>query len=197
MEARSADTEVERGTPEIERQVVAPRGGVSMLAIVTGAFIGLVGAGLLATLVASLLRYSGYTPSLLLSEAGGRATMIAGAIVVIIPFLSLFWGGYTAARMGRGRGAAHGLLVWLVAGVIAAVAFYGYQALFAFPGRFDLIFEESRFPSYVALAGIVASALGSLVGGVMGARWHRRLEWKAFNGRGAPASSDSAVEASR
>jgi hypothetical protein len=172
----------------VERAPVA-RGGVSFSAILTGVVVAFGAMFLLAALVAGIITATG------LAEPGaidGQAIEIglgAGFALVVAQFLAYLWGGYTAGRMGRGAGAANGLLVALtaivVAGLVAGIATALGQA-----SSLNMPFTVNRLPGEtdflvdlgvsLGIASLVAMFLGAIVGGVFGARWHTRLEQAVY-----------------
>ena len=97
------------------------RGGISVGGAATGALV-VYAATLLFTLATrAVASYIGYQPYRL--PIGGThgvaltATIGTGAGLL----LAFAWGGYTAGRMGRGRGWLNGLLAALAVGFIGAV----------------------------------------------------------------------------
>src|SRR6267378_8468043 len=80
------------------------RGGTSLGGAVTGA-LGVYAAGLLFVLVArAVASYAGYRPYLLPIGGTHGAGLIAAAGIGAGLLGAFAWGGYTAGRMGRGRG---------------------------------------------------------------------------------------------
>jgi hypothetical protein len=123
------------------------------------------------------------------STSGGQlqAAGIGGAIVLLVVLLiAYFSGGYVAGRMARFSGVKQGLAVWLwavivaiVVGVIGAVA--GSQAgvsqqLSSVP---QLPFSASQLTVAgiaSAIAVLVITLVGALLGGLAGMRYHRRVD---------------------
>jgi hypothetical protein len=113
----------------------------------------------------------------------------AGTAFVLAVFLSFLWGGYTAGRMGGGAGAANGALVPGIALLALAVA--GGSAVlqgmerFTFPfGVGSLPLDANLTPLGIAVtAGAAVSMLaGGIWGGIIGARWHLRLNDELYAG---------------
>lgn len=116
-----------------------------------------------------------------------QATGIGGAILLLVVLLvSYFSGGYVAGRMARFSGLKQGLAVWLwaiivaiVVGVVGAVA--GSQA-----GLGDQLSSIPQLPfssSQLTVAGIasavavlVITLVGALLGGLVGMRYHRKVD---------------------
>lgn len=173
-----------RTVTETTTDAPVARGGVSGGPIVTGVLVALGAMFLLSAIVAGVLSSLGYLDDI----AAGETIELgigAGIALIVAQFLAYLWGGYTAGRMSRGAGAANGLLVPLMAIVIALLV----GAVAAFLGaetQLNLPFTASRLPiendllvewgPTVGIASLVAMFLGGLLGGVMGARWHTKLE---------------------
>jgi hypothetical protein len=113
------------------------------------------------------------------------AGWIGAAAVLVILFLAFYCGGYVAGRMARFSGVAQGIAVWVWTIAIAVGA-----AVVAFVlGRFDVATGEAllqRIPipeETLTIAGIVTAAVvalaslgGAILGGVVGVRYHRRVD---------------------
>src|SRR5712672_1181997 len=92
------------------------RGGTSLGGAVTGALV-VYAAGLLFVLATrAVASYAGYRPYLLPVGGTHRAGLTAAAGIGAGLLLAFAWGGYTAGRMGRGRGWLNGLLAALAVG---------------------------------------------------------------------------------
>jgi hypothetical protein len=123
--------------------------------------------------------------------SGNTVEVGIGAIIAIAvaQFISYLWGGYTAGRMARGSGFANGLLVPILALVIAAIV-AGIAYALDETASLGLPFAENRLPTNndalidLGVAGgiatLVAMLLGGLIGGIAGARWHTKLERNAL-----------------
>lgn len=110
---------------------------------------------------------------------------VAVALVVLVVLVSYYAGGYVAGRMARFNGAKQGVAVFgwaVVATVVLAV-------LGAVAGNeFNVLDNVDGLPSFsslgtvslqtgVALAGVVVAALvGSILGGLAGMNFHRRVD---------------------
>lgn len=128
---------------------------------------------------------------------------IAGAVLVgAVLFTAYLFGGYVAGRMARRAGAANGLLVFFLGGVVAG----GIGILVRlFADTSDIVqnLRNIGFPTsgqdvrdagaLVAVVSIVAMMLGSVLGGIAGERWHGSLVARALDpqvGAGVPARVD-------
>jgi hypothetical protein len=116
-----------------------------------------------------------------------QAAGIGSAIILLVVLLvSYFAGGYVAGRMARFSGLKQGLAVWLwaviiaiVVGIVAAVA--GSQS-----GIADQLSSVPQLPfssSQMTVAGIasaiavlVFTLVGALLGGLVGMRYHRKVD---------------------
>ena len=101
--------------------------------------------------------------------------------------VSFYCGGYVAGRMARFSGVAQGFVVWLwavvtavIVGVVGAVldGRYGFVAV-AMDALPDLPASEDLRPGALvvgAVAIVLASLGGALLGGHVGIRYHRRVD---------------------
>lgn len=160
------------------------RGGVSLGSIVTGTAVAFGAMSLLTMLVAGIAVAVGVTAE----GVDATATEIGWGVgigLVLIQFLSYFWGGYTAGRMARGAGIVNGLLVPVLALLLLGIT-VGLVAAFGGEARFAVPFTDVRVPveedvvlTYgigLGIAALVVMFLGAILGGHLGARWHDKLE---------------------
>ena len=183
------DDDVSRG------YVYGVRGGFSLGSILTGMAVALGAMLLLAALIGGIVVATG------LMDGGATADQVTqlgwGAAIglIVAQFLAYVWGGYTAGRMARGAGWLNGLLVPIAAilfvvliGAIVRAMGADTGVVVAYGDRaFPLGVDADEFAQIGAVAGIgslVAMFIGGLLGGVLGARWHDKLE--ATHGVGEP-----------
>ena len=115
----------------------------------------------------------------------------AGALLVIL-LVAYYCGGYVAGRMARFNGVRQGLAVWVWAIVIAIVVALASVAL---GSQYDVLGNLNAFPRIpvsegtLTVAGIVtavvvaiASLGGAILGGVVGVRYHRRVDRVGLEG---------------
>jgi hypothetical protein len=165
------------------------------------AFFGWLTATGTAVMLAAFLGAAGIAVGVATSLDAGKATTqaaedprtvgIAGAIVLLIVlFTSFYCGGYVAARMARFHGMRQGMAVWLWALFIAALV----AVLAALAGsQFDILSEMNTFPRIpvsqgtLTTGGLIALAVaatgslaGSLIGGLAGMRFHRKVDRAGF-----------------
>jgi hypothetical protein len=104
----------------------------------------------------------------------------------VILFVAYYCGGYVAGRMARFDGIKQGFAVWLWALVIAVIV----AVLGAVAGsKYNILAQLNSFPRIpvsegtlttggiiAAIAVVVASLVGALLGGLAGMRFHRRVD---------------------
>ena len=170
-------------TPDVARA----RGGISFWSILTGVVVAYGAFLLIFAIVAAATAASGVD-----ADAASDATREVGIGVaigaVVTWFLSFLWGGYTAGRMGRGAGAVNGLLVAVVFLVVGAII-TALVAAFGETANLQLPFTENQLPIQgselydysigFGIATLISMFLGAILGGMMGQRWHTKLERQA------------------
>src|SRR5919106_133267 len=191
MFGRKKDDTRSRAVVTQERVPLA-RGGVSIGAILTGVVVAFGALTLLLALAGGILAATDTIDDATNVSGEDAVAVTAGAVaggVLVIPWLFAYmWGGYTAGRMGRGAGLLNGLLVPVVAVVLllavgAIASALGAEAEFNNPlGTVRLPVEESNLVDIgtgIGIAVLVAMFFGAIVGGMLGARWHTKLERRA------------------
>jgi hypothetical protein len=188
MFSRDRDVEVEHTYETPSRTATVARGGVSLWSILTGVLVAFGVMFLLSAIAGAVIVNAGLIDEI---ESGSTVEVGVGAIVAIAlaQFIAYLWGGYTAGRMARGSGFANGLLVPILALVIAAVV-AGIAYALDETASLGLPFAENRLPVNndalidLGVAGgiatLAAMLFGGLIGGVLGSRWHTKLERKAI-----------------
>ncbi|WP_240675610.1 hypothetical protein [Cellulomonas endophytica] len=116
-----------------------------------------------------------------------EAIGIGGSIaLLVITLVAYYCGGYVAGRMARFNGLKQGVAVWLWAVVIAVVvALLGL----AVGNQYDVLAQLNSFPRIpvgegeLTTSGIIAalivaasSLVGAILGGIVGMRFHRRVD---------------------
>jgi hypothetical protein len=183
------DTVVERERP------ISARGGFSLGAILTGVVVAFGAMFLLSALVGGLLAAIGVDASEI--EAGTQDEGIIASIAIVLAlFLAYLWGGYAAGRMSRGAGFVNGLLVPVLALIVAAVVAAAVNAMGA-AANLNLPFDESQLPiegdnladfgQVVGIASLIAMFVGGILGGTLGQRWHTKLERRVMDEKEAEA----------
>ena len=149
-------------------------GAVVMLTAVAGAIGAAVGIETGTTVEEAAEAASGDP------ETVGIVGAIVAAVVLFVAYLA---GGYVAGRMARFSGALQGLAVWLWGIVIALII----ALLTMLAGaRWDVFAAVDGFPRLPTdatttgiISAIVAAAVslgGAILGGVLGMRYHRRVD---------------------
>lgn len=173
----------------VEHRVPEARGGVAFGPIATGVVVAFGAMFLLSAVIGGTLAGLDYWEGL---EAG-EITQVgigAGIALIVAQFFSYLWGGYTAGRMGRGAGVANGLLVPLAAIVVALVVI-GIAAALGARANLNLPFTTTQLPLQdqtllnwgigFSIASLVVMFLGGAIGGMLGTRWHSKLERHAYD----------------
>ena len=161
------------------------------------AFFGWLTATGTAVLLTALVGGAGAALGLGELDSTGEATnavgqnaetigLIGAIAVLVVLFVAYYCGGYVAGRMARFSGAKQGLAVWLWAIVIAiVVAIVGAIA----GSNLNVLANLNAFPRLpinegtltlagilTAVAALVVSLLGAVLGGLAGMRFHRRVD---------------------
>jgi hypothetical protein len=163
---------------------VVVRGRASIGAAVTGALVVYAAAVLFTLATRAVASYAGYKPYRLPIGGTHGPGLTAAVGIGVGLFLAFAWGGYTAGRMGRGRGWLNGLLAALAVGLIGAAGLGAATLLRPGPGLDLHLRLPAGYPhihSVLSRWALVASGasialIGSVLGGAMGARFHTRLE---------------------
>src|SRR5256886_2324954 len=140
----STATIVEAPTPAGAPLVV--RGGTSIGGAVTGALVVYAAALLLVLATRPAASYAGPRPSLLPTGGTHGAGLTAAAGIGAGLLGAFAWGGYTAGRMGRGRGWFNGLLAALAVGFIGAAGLGAATLLPPGPGLDPRLHPPPRDP---------------------------------------------------
>jgi hypothetical protein len=167
---------------------LAVRGGPSVGGAVTGALVVYAAALLFTLATRAVTSYAGYKPYRLLVGGTHPPGLSAAAGIGAGLLLAFAWGGYTAGRMGRGRGWLSGLLVALAVGLMGAVGLGVATLVHPGPGLDLHLHLPAGYPHIRLLtsrrglgaAGVCTALLGSVLGGAMGTRFHTRLERRAL-----------------
>ncbi len=153
------------------------------------AFFGWLAATGMAVLLTALATAGGAAVAIAQgndAEAPETIGVIEAVILLVIFFVAYYSGGYVAGRMARFNGAKQGLAVWLWAIVIAVVVAVGAAVA---GNEYDVMSELNNFPRIpsnegdVTTNGIIAAVaiaavtlIGSILGGLAGMRFHRRVD---------------------
>ncbi len=164
---------------------------------VGSAFFGFLTATGVGVLLTALIAAAGTAVGLATGTGTGQASsqatqsaetvgIVGGIILLVVLFVSYFCGGYVAGRMARFDGAKQGIAVWVWALVIAiAVAVLAAVA----GSEYNILSQLNSFPRIpvsegdlttggiiAAVAAVVASLGGAVLGGLAGMRFHRKVD---------------------
>jgi hypothetical protein len=120
------------------------------------------------------------------SQNAETVGIVGGVAVLVVLFVAYFAGGYVAGRMARFDGAKQGLAVWLwalviavIVAVVVAVAGSEYNVLSQLNSLPRVPISEGDLATggiITAVAAIVASLGGAILGGLAGMRFHRKVD---------------------
>ncbi|MGR2751529.1 hypothetical protein [Agromyces arachidis] len=119
-------------------------------------------------------------------DGGTLGWLVVGVLAAIV-LAAFYCGGYVAGRMARFSGVAQGVVVWLWAVVITVIVGVLGALLDARGAAAAIVGQALRRvpidPDAFALAGILAAVVlllaslgGAVLGGVVGVRYHRRVD---------------------
>src|SRR5918992_1093964 len=165
------------------------RGGVSLWSVLTGVVVAFGALFLLSAIVGGILAATGVDAQEEVAAGTREAGLGAGIALVIAVFLAYMWGGYTAGRMGRGSGFANGLLVpigvLILLVIVGAIVWaFGASEGFELPSVSKQIPIEGQYQNIdfqigILVATLAAIFIGGILGGMLGSRWHTKLERRA------------------
>jgi hypothetical protein len=158
------------------------------------AFFGWLVAVGIATLLTALLSAAGAAVGLTkattdAADSAGTVGIVGGVLLLVILLLAYYAGGYVAGRMSRFDGARQGIGVWaigllitLAAAVLAVIAGSEYNVveranLPRLPVGTETLTTGGAIASIVILAGTL---LFAALGGIAGARYHRKVDRAGF-----------------
>lgn len=178
----NATADPDAASPPARQQV---RGGVSLVAMGTGAVLVCAATTILILMAMAVASYAGYKPYRLPLGGMHRVGLTAAVGVCAGLFLAHLWGGYAAGRMARGAGWMNGILVAIMAGVLLMAGLIVY--VLVRPGTSLAVKMPSALPRIHFLLpkwvnGLAAAAVGlvgATLGGIWGARWHISMERRA------------------
>ena len=180
-------------------------GGFSVTSVLAGVLVAYGAFAILLGLAAAVAGAFGDDTDL--STGWEELGTGAGLVVAFLILLSYLFGGYVAGRMARRNGLAHGAGV-LVLGVVIVGA---VAALARSSGGADTVADNLRslgIPTtadeygdagtVAGIASLLALVVGSLLGGLLGERWHARLFARAVDPNvGAQADAARQAEEAR
>ena len=193
-----------RETARERRELAADAGfgGFSITSVLAGVLVAYGAFAILAGLATAALDAFGDDTNL--STDWETLGTTGGLVVAVLLFLAYLFGGYVAGRMARRNGLAHGAGV-LILGILVVTAVAALARRSADPDTIASNLRSLGIPTtadeygqagtVAGIASLVALILGSLLGGVMGERWHARLFARAVDPNvGAQAAAARQVE---
>lgn len=180
-------------------------GGYSLASVLAGVLVAYGAFAILAGLAAAVVGALDVDTDL--STDWETLGTTGGLVVAGLLLLSYLFGGYVAGRMARRNGLAHGagvlVLSVVIVGAVAALArsSAGTDTIadnlrsLGIPTTAD---EFGQAGTVAGIASFIALAVGSLMGGVLGERWHARLFARAVDPNvGAQAAAARQAEEAR
>jgi hypothetical protein len=169
-------------------------GGIKIGAAFFGWLTATAMAVLLVVVVTAAAKAGLLTGTDLIAEAGPASSPaggMTGAIMLVsIPFLAYFSGGYVAGRMARFNGIGQGLMVWLWAVIVAAavalpaiVSGGQFNVLTTLNSFLRLPVGEGQLSTNGIIAAIAVAAIalvGAVLGGMAGVHYHRKVDRVGF-----------------
>jgi hypothetical protein len=144
--------------------------------------------GILAV-IATALDYSGNITQSDVQREAGSVTLVIALVLLAVLLIAYYAGGYVAGRMSRFDGGRQGVAVWFVGLLVTAVAaVLGWVA----GDQYNLLdrVDVPRIPiptDSVTLGGVVTGVLvllgtllAAIAGGIVGRRYHDRVDRAAL-----------------
>lgn len=195
----------ESGRDRRDLAVDAGFGGFSLTSVLAGVLVAYGAFAILAGLAAAVVAAVGNDTDL--TTDWERLGTTGGLVVAGLLLVAYLFGGYVAGRMARRNGLVHGLGVLVlgvaIVGVVAAVvrsssATDSMAANLRSLGIPTTANEYGQAGTVAGIASLVAIVVGSLLGGVLGERWHGRLVARAADPTvGAQAAAAREAEDAR
>ena len=152
---------------------------VGMTALLTG----------ILAVIATALDYSGNITQSDVQRAAGSVTLVIALVLLAVLLVAYYAGGYVAGRMSRFDGARQGVAVWFVGLIVTlAAAVLGWVA----GDQYNLLdrVDVPRIPIptdaittggiVTAVAVLVGTLLAAMLGGMVGRRYHDRVDRAAL-----------------
>jgi hypothetical protein len=179
-----ANGETRRG----RRLLVAEAGmsQVSFVSVLAGVLVAYGAFAVMAAIVGGVLGAFGVDD---VGDYNWDTVGVAGTVVVgVALFAAYLFGGYVAGRMAFRAGLTHGILVFVLGVVVAAVIgvlveqLAGSEAIEENLRNVGVPTTADEWGSIGTIAGIVSLAamlVGAILGGIKGERWHTKLRRRA------------------
>lgn len=158
-------------------------GGFSVVSVLAGVLVAYGAFAILAGLATAVVGALGDSTDL--TTDWERLGTAGGIVVAALLLVAYLFGGYVAGRMARRNGLVHGLgvavLALAVVGVVAALVRSASTSTDAIAANLRSLgvpttaAEYGQAATVAGIASLAAIVVGSLLGGVLGERWHGRL----------------------
>lgn len=171
----------------------AGMGRMSGLGVIAGVLVAYAAFAVLVGVTTALVQALGIDVDLTDREwrqVGTGAAIAAGVLL----FVAYLFGGYVSGRMARRAGLTNGLLVFVAALVVAAITVGVVQFTGVSGEALERVRESLRnfgvptsgrqwddVGTVAGIAALVGMFVGSLLGGVLGERWHVKLAHNALD----------------
>jgi hypothetical protein len=196
----------ESGRERRELAVDAGFGGFSLTSVLAGVLVAYGAFAILAALAAAIVSAVGDSTDL--NTNWERLGTTGGLIVAVLLLASYLFGGYVAGRMARRNGLVHGLGVLVlgvaIVGVVAALVRSSSGSTDTIAANLRSLGipttanEYGQAATVAGIASLIAIVAGSMLGGVLGERWHGRLLARAADPTvGAQAAAAREAEEAR
>lgn len=163
-------------------------GRLSLMGVLSGTLVAYGAFTVLAAIAGGLIAALGFETESLSANDWRQLGIGGGVVVGLVLLCSYLVGGYTAGRMARRAGATNGLGVFTLGIVIALVvgAVVSLQAdtntivsNLRSMGVPTSASEYAAIGTFAGLGAVVAMAMGAVVGGTLGERWHGKIAQRA------------------
>lgn len=163
-------------------------GGLNIGAAFFGWLVAIAMAILLTSIVGAVVAAVGSSTNVTQSDAdrsAGTIGIAAGIVLLVVLVLAYYTGGYVAGRMSRFDGARQGIGVWVI-GLVVTIIALALGAIFG--SQYNILdrVDLPRIPvstnelgwggAITALAIIVLTVMAAALGGVVGHRYHNRVD---------------------
>jgi hypothetical protein len=185
---RQRTVENRRDRMEMAHEAGYPK--ISFVSVLAGVLVAYGAFAIVAGITGAVLNGLGVNTDALSDNDWRQLGIGTGIAVGLSLFLSYLFGGYVAGRMARRGGAMNGLLVFVV-GILLAI---GVGAAIGTQADGDALLsnlrsigvptsgeEYSAIGTIAGIAALAAMLLGSILGGVLGERWHGKLLTRALD----------------
>jgi amino acid transporter len=167
-------------------------GGLNIGAAFFGWLVAIAIAILLTSIVGAVLAAIDSTTNITQSDAqrsAGTIGVAAGVVLLVVLTLAYLTGGYVSGRMSRYDGARQGVGVWVI-GLIVTLVALALGAMFG--SQYNILdrVDLPRIPvstDQLGWGGVITAVLvlaltllGAVLGGIVGHRYHNRVDRAAY-----------------